>query len=109
MAVARFAVDYAGDARVRYVHVHTHACTYERSERPRTHVNNRIACVQTLYTVGVCAPKHISIAITGNFVNGGATNDQCPLTFIYRFYVRFTGRRSRAVSSRVSGHVFPGH
>lgn len=32
--------------------------------------------------------KYISRAITANFVNGGAANDQCPRTFIYRFYVR---------------------
>lgn len=36
-------------------------------------------------------------------MNGGATDDQCPLTFIYSFYVRFTG--SRAAHLRVSGHV----
>lgn len=60
-------------------------------------------CGNVYTRVGVCAPKHISIAITGNFVNGGATDDQCPLTFIYSFYVRFTG--SRAAHLRVSGHV----
>lgn len=55
-----------------------------------------------------CAPKHISIAITGNFVNGGATDDQCPLTFIYRFYVRFTGHRvvqsAPRFWTRIRGH-----